>query len=93
MSGSKQNINSLLKRLKRVCAGVAAILFLLLSQSFLTESHAEGISTILSFDNFYQSDGLPNNQIQCIYQDSKGWIWLGTSHGLSRFDGYRFVNF
>jgi ligand-binding sensor domain-containing protein/signal transduction histidine kinase/DNA-binding response OmpR family regulator len=46
-----------------------------------------------TFDIFTQEDGLPNNQIQCIYQDSKGWIWIGTSQGLSRFDGYSFVNF
>jgi signal transduction histidine kinase/ligand-binding sensor domain-containing protein/DNA-binding response OmpR family regulator len=31
--------------------------------------------------------------VQCILQDRKGWVWLGTSQGLSRFDGYRFVNF
>ncbi|OFY67094.1 MAG: hypothetical protein A2V64_02690 [Bacteroidetes bacterium RBG_13_43_22] len=31
--------------------------------------------------------------IQYIYQDKKGWMWFGTSQGLSRFDGYRFVNF
>lgn len=47
----------------------------------------------LTFDIFTQENGLPNNQIQCIYQDCKGWIWIGTSQGLSRFDGYSFVNF
>ena len=47
----------------------------------------------LSFDSFSQEDGLPNNQIQCIYQDQKGWMWFGTSQGLSRFDGYQFVNY
>jgi len=50
-------------------------------------------TNVLSFDYFSQADGLPNNQIQCIFQDRKGWVWLGTSQGLSRFDGYRFVNF
>ncbi|HUW93821.1 MAG TPA: two-component regulator propeller domain-containing protein, partial [Bacteroidales bacterium] len=54
---------------------------------------AVGNINVVSFDFFSQEDGLPNNQIQCIYQDKKGWIWLGTSLGLSRFDGYRFVNF
>ncbi|WP_073002231.1 hybrid sensor histidine kinase/response regulator transcription factor [Mariniphaga anaerophila] len=46
-----------------------------------------------SFDIFTQEDGLPNNQIQRIFQDSKGWMWIGTSQGLSRFNGYNFVNF
>ena len=49
--------------------------------------------TKLRFDIFSQEDGLPSNQVQCIYQDSKGWMWIGTSQGLSRFDGYKFVNF
>jgi len=52
-----------------------------------------GITPELRFDIFTQEDGLPNNLVQCIYQDSKGWIWIGTSQGLSRFDGYTFVNF
>ncbi len=47
----------------------------------------------LSFDIFTLENGLPNNRIQCIYQDNKGWIWAGTNQGLSRFDGYRFINF
>jgi signal transduction histidine kinase/ligand-binding sensor domain-containing protein/DNA-binding response OmpR family regulator len=45
------------------------------------------------YDIFSQEDGLPNNQIQSIYQDKVGWLWVGTSQGLSRFDGYTFVNF
>jgi signal transduction histidine kinase/ligand-binding sensor domain-containing protein/DNA-binding response OmpR family regulator len=47
----------------------------------------------LSFDIYTQENGLPNNQVQCIFQDSKGWLWVGTSQGLGRFDGYSFVNF
>jgi signal transduction histidine kinase/ligand-binding sensor domain-containing protein/DNA-binding response OmpR family regulator len=50
-------------------------------------------STQLTFDIFSQEDGLPNNQVQCIYQDKKRWMWIGTSQGLSRYDGYSFVNF
>ncbi|MFB6344006.1 two-component regulator propeller domain-containing protein [Saccharicrinis sp. FJH62] len=50
-------------------------------------------STELSFDIYSQENGLPNNQIQCIFQDKQGWIWIGTSQGLSRFDGYTFKNF
>ncbi|WP_340111378.1 two-component regulator propeller domain-containing protein [Maribellus mangrovi] len=45
------------------------------------------------FDIFTQEDGLPNNQIQTIFQDNKGFMWIGTSQGLSRFDGYEFVNY
>jgi signal transduction histidine kinase/ligand-binding sensor domain-containing protein/DNA-binding response OmpR family regulator len=57
------------------------------------EGFSDGKTNVLSFDFFSQADGLPNNQVQCIFQDKNGWIWIGTSQGLSRFDGYRFVNF
>ncbi len=38
-------------------------------------------------------DGLVNNDILNIYQDSQGFIWLCTRGGLSRYDGSRFTNF
>ena len=47
----------------------------------------------LSFNSYSQEEGLPGNLIYFINQDYKGWIWAGTDHGLSRFDGYRFRNF
>jgi len=56
-------------------------------------SPALAVQNEMSFDYFSQEDGLPNNHIQIIYQDHEGWIWLGTSQGLSRFDGYQFTNF
>ena len=37
------------------------------------------------------SDGLPNNSIRYIYQDSKGFLWLATLNGLSRYDGNSFL--
>ncbi len=46
-----------------------------------------------SFEFFSQEDGLSNNQVQCIYQDKRGFMWFGTSQGISRFDGYRFTRF
>ena len=38
-------------------------------------------------------DGLPQNQIYILMQDSKGFIWIGTKNGVSRFDGLEFVNY
>ncbi len=71
----------------------ANYLLLLLILLFLLHPGTAYSQTKLRFDIFSQEDGLPNNQVQCIYQDSKGWMWIGTSQGLSRFDGYKFVNF
>ena len=39
------------------------------------------------------ADGLARNRVTRIVADSKGFIWLCTGEGLSRFDGYRFVNY
>jgi len=35
-------------------------------------------------------DGRPMNSVKKIFQDSKGYIWIGTQEGLVRFDGVRF---
>ncbi len=38
-------------------------------------------------------DGLTCNTISDIVQDKFGYIWMGTSNGLCRYDGYSFVNY
>jgi len=38
-------------------------------------------------------DGLPQNKIQAIAQTPDGYLWVGTSEGLARFDGVRFHRF
>jgi len=35
-------------------------------------------------------DGLSHRQVNCIHQDREGFIWVGTTYGLNRFDGYGF---
>ena len=39
------------------------------------------------------ADGLPNNVINKIVRDSRGFLWFCTAEGLSRFDGYSFTNY
>jgi len=35
-------------------------------------------------------DGLSNDSVRALYQDHRGFIWIGTLYGLNRYDGYRF---
>lgn len=46
-----------------------------------------------SFKHLTTDQGLAANQINAIAQDSQGYIWIGTSNGLQRYDGIRFRNF
>jgi diguanylate cyclase (GGDEF)-like protein len=37
--------------------------------------------------------GLAQSQVTALLQDARGYLWVGTKGGLSRFDGRRFVTF
>ncbi len=58
----------------------------------LSRTH-EGLAQRLSFHHYNVGDGLAHLRVTSIHQDKKGYLWLGTWEGLSRFDGYRFVNY
>src|SRR5687767_9575271 len=40
-----------------------------------------------------ETAGLSQNRVSVAVQDHKGYLWIGTGEGLSRFDGYRFVTY
>lgn len=43
--------------------------------------------------NITIDDDSPSNTIYDIFQDSKGYIWIGTENGLARFNGRNFKTF
>ena len=45
------------------------------------------------FKSIRSSDGLINSTVQSIFEDSYGFIWLGTHHGVQRYDGKSFTTF
>ena len=47
----------------------------------------------LSWKRYTVNDGLIQSQTNTVYQDSKGYLWISTKLGISRFDGIHFVNY
>ncbi len=56
-------------------------------------SSVSGLKGKESFNQLDISNGLSNNTIWSIEKGPQGFIWFGTSDGLSRFNGYDFDNF
>lgn len=50
-------------------------------------------SQIKIHQKFSTENGLVNDQIVRIFQDSKGYVWFATFGGVSRWDGINFTNF
>jgi|GEM_PF-385321 len=44
-------------------------------------------------ETWQTSRGLPSNTVTAVAQTRDGWLWIGTTNGLARFDGLRFTTF
>ena len=44
-------------------------------------------TNIIKFDHLTVDNGLSNNTVKSLLRDSKGYLWIGTGHGLNRYDG------
>lgn len=47
----------------------------------------------LNFSRLNIQNGLSHNKVNCILQDKRGFVWIGTEDGLNRFDGKYFTLF
>src|SRR5437667_11328820 len=47
----------------------------------------------LPVKTYTTSDGLAHDVVYRIAQDRRGFLWICTEEGLSRFDGYEFKNY
>ena len=56
------------------------------SQDFKDNSEYE-------FEKYAVEEGTAMNASQVVFEDSNGFIWLGSQSGIDRFDGYEFINY
>lgn len=66
---------------------LSSLLFAFLPQATVSVS-------LLPFVHYNkENSGLSYNGIRVVKQDARGYIWVGTHKGLSRYDGIRFKNY
>ncbi len=53
---------------------------------FIANSQAQ----VLRAEHYTIEHGLSQTSVNCLIQDSRGFIWIGTQDGLNKFDGYNF---
>lgn len=71
---------------KQYAKQIMASFFMIIGISYYSYSQ-----TNYSFKTFNQDNGLSDNYIECLFEDSRGFIWIGTRNGLNRFDGHSFT--
>lgn len=48
---------------------------------------------VTDIESYTVVDGLSQSTINSIFQDSRGFLWIGTQGGLNRYDGYSFKTY
>lgn len=67
------------------CRIVIYILCVLCGNLFI--SHAQ--PSKIHFKHIGNEEGLSNSTVETIFQDQRGFIWMGTRDGLNRYDGFQ----
>ena len=63
------------------------IVILTISISWNVSSQIDG------FKNYSIENGLPSNETYEVFEDSKGYLWIATDHGVVLYNGYEFKTF
>ena len=81
------NIHKVIKKIVAVQVLLTVCLFLL--QENITGAKDSFIADYIQ--TIYDSkSGIASNEVNCLYQSSSGYIWVGTDGGLYRSNGYEF---
>jgi signal transduction histidine kinase/ligand-binding sensor domain-containing protein len=47
----------------------------------------------LNFRNYSSIDGLSQSEVNCVFEDNNGFLWIGTGYGLTLYDGKQFKTY
>lgn len=61
---------------------------LLFSVTLLLIVVSSSISQNWQFSHLSNEQGLSTGTVNCVFKDSKGFVWIGTIDGLNRYNGY-----
>lgn len=74
-------------RVINIKKGILAFLITVVFMTILTtKSEAQ---QHINFKHITIEDGLSQSNAQTIYQDSQGYVWIGTNEGLNRYNGFK----
>jgi PAS domain S-box-containing protein len=85
-NGFKKSRCEFLKRFVRIFVP----LFLLLFAATMSFADIQDMDDDIKFEHLSIEQGLSQSTVFCILQDSRGFMWFGTQHGLNRYDGHTF---
>lgn len=68
-----------------ISRSIISTFLLLVSGGYLLQAQQ------LAWRNYTTNDGLRSNEVYGMIQDSKGFLWFGTDHGICKFNGYEFI--
>ncbi|MDB5239950.1 MAG: signal transduction histidine kinase [Spirosoma sp.] len=75
--------------MKNACrVGFICLLFFILIR---WNSYAQNVP--LRFEHLTVNQGLANNVVYAMLQDSRGYMWFATDNGLNKYDGYTFTTY
>ncbi|MBD1208451.1 MAG: SpoIIE family protein phosphatase [Ignavibacteria bacterium] len=81
-----------LERYPLCISHLSSVLVFSLVLSALVSSFADVASAQnLLFEHLSYEQGLSESNVTAILQDKQGFLWIGTSNGLNRYDGYSII--
>jgi ligand-binding sensor domain-containing protein len=76
-----------------LCKTTRITFILIILTSLLFRLHAQPFTQDVTIQLIGPEQGLPDRNTRSIIQDKLGFLWLGTTTGLYRYDGYNFENY